>query len=212
MDVTQAVRERFDGRAPEYDDSTMHRELAAAVAGFVSLDGVGSVLDAGTGTGLVLRALATRPEAEGVRLAGIDLSPGMLTVARAALPGAELVEGDATVLPFADRSFDVVTCTTALHLFPDADAALAEWVRVLRPGGRVVTATFVGFEPGKHHRHHGGGDGAQPAPVAPYPMHHDRFDSVARMAAFGAAAALRVLRHTTWTDGNDTVLLAELGR
>ena len=212
MDVTQAVRERFDGRAPEYDDSTMHRELASAVAGFVSLDGVGAVLDAGTGTGLVLRALASCPDGEGVRLAGIDLSPGMLAVARAALPGAELVEGDAAALPFADASFDLVTCSTALHLFPDGDAALAEWVRVLRPGGRVVTATFVGFDPSHHHRHQGAADGAQTPPPATYPMHHDRFDTVERVAAFGATAGLGVRRHTTWTDGNDTVLLVELGR
>jgi ubiquinone/menaquinone biosynthesis C-methylase UbiE len=210
-DVRQAVRDRFDGRAPEYDDSTMHRAVAQAVAGFVALDGVTSVLDVGTGTGLVLRALAARSGGERLRLAGIDLSPGMLAVARGALPDVLLVEGDAAALPFADGEFDVVTCSTALHLFADRDAALAEAVRVLRPGGRVVTATFVGFEPGKHHRHHTPA-GVDPALAAPYPMHHDRYDSVERLAAFGAGAGLAVQRDVTWTDGNDTVLIVELAR
>ncbi|WP_429608163.1 hypothetical protein [Staphylococcus aureus] len=57
-DLLAAVRARFDGRAAEYDESAMHRELAAAVAAFADLDGVRDVLDVATGTGLVLRALA----------------------------------------------------------------------------------------------------------------------------------------------------------
>ncbi|QAY70672.1 class I SAM-dependent methyltransferase [Xylanimonas protaetiae] len=165
MDPTQAVRERFDGRAPEYDDSTMHRALASAVAEFVDLDGVRDVLDAGTGTGLV--------------------------------------EGDATAPPFPDGSFDLVTCVTALHLMPDGDAALAAWVRALRPGGRVVLATFAGFDPAHHHRH-----GATPPA---YPVHHDRYDSVEKVHGVATAAGLRVTRHATWTHGDEGVLLTELG-
>lgn len=205
MDTTSAVRERFDARAPQYDDSTMHRALAAAVAEFVTLDDVHDVLDAATGTGLTLRALRAR--STDLRLAGIDLSPGMLAVARAELPEAELVEGDATVPPFADASFDLVTCVTALHLIPDGDAALAAWARVLRPTGRVVTATFEGFDPAHHHQH-----GATPPPPAAYPMHHDRYDTPEKLSAFAATAGLTVTRRAAWTDGNDRVLLTELGR
>jgi SAM-dependent methyltransferase len=147
-DLLAAVRARFDGRAAEYDRSEMHRELAAAVAEFADLDGVRDVLDVATGTGLVLRALRARDGA--LRLTGIDLSGGMVEVARAELPDAELVEGDATVLPFGDGEFDLVTCATGLHLFPEADAAVAEWVRVLRPGGRAVTATFGEVDLSQH--------------------------------------------------------------
>ncbi|MCL1872259.1 MAG: methyltransferase domain-containing protein [Promicromonosporaceae bacterium] len=203
MDLTQAVRARFDGRAPEYDDSTMHRSLATAVAEFVDLAGVRDVLDAGTGTGLVLRALRSRDPL--LRLAGVDLSPGMLGVARSHLPDVELVEGDATSLPFADASFDVVTCATALHLFPDGDAALRDWLRVLRPGGRVVTATFGEMDPTQHGAAHGG-------TVPPYPTQHDRYDSFEDLETFGAAAGLRLTRRSTWTHGHDAVLLAELRR
>ncbi len=204
MDITSAVRERFDGRAAQYDDSAMHRDLAAAVAGFVTLGPVHDVLDAATGTGLALRALRSR--SADLRLTGIDLSPGMLAVARAALPGAELVEGDATALPFADASFDLVTCVTALHLIDDGDAALAEWVRVLRPAGRVVTATFQGFDPTHHHHR----PGTPPPPT--FPVHHDRYDSLEKLHAFAATAGLAVTRHAPWTDGHDRVLIAELGR
>lgn len=224
-DLLAAVRARFDGRAAEYDESAMHRELAAAVAAFADLDGVRDVLDVATGTGLVLRALASRDGA--LRLTGIDLSGGMLAVARAALPGAELVEADATVLPFGDDAFDLVTCATGVHLFPDADAAIAEWARVLRPGGRVVTATFGEIDPSQH----GGRPGAAVAPdaaragghgaghhgadhhgaePAPYPTHHERFRTPELLAEAVAPAGLHLTRHAWWTHGDDRILLADL--
>lgn len=215
-DLLAAVRARFDGRAAEYDRSAMHRELAAAVADFADLDAVGDVLDVATGTGLVLRALRDRDPV--LRLTGIDLSGGMLEVARAELPDATLTEGDATVLPFGDDTFDLVTCATGLHLFPDADAAVAEWARVLRPGGRVVTATFGDVDLSQHggrpgaavaghagaHRH-----GAEPPP---YPTHHERFRTPELVAEAVAPAGLVVARHAWWTHGDDRVLLAELRR
>jgi ubiquinone/menaquinone biosynthesis C-methylase UbiE len=196
-----AVRARFDGRAAEYDESAMHRGLAGAAAAFARLDDVTDVLDVATGTGLVLRALHERDG--GLRLSGIDLSGGMLQVARAHLPDADLVEADATVLPFADAAFDLITCTTAVHLFPDADAAIAEWVRVLRPGGRVVTATFGELDPAQH-GHHGSA-----APASP--THHERFRTPELLAEAVAPAGLTVRRHAWWTHGHDTILLAESG-
>ncbi|GAA4156335.1 class I SAM-dependent methyltransferase [Leifsonia shinshuensis] len=208
----------------------MHRELAAAVAAFADLDGVHDVLDVATGTGLVLRALASRDRA--LQLTGIDLSGGMLAVARAALPEAELVEADATVLPFGDDAFDLVTCATGVHLFPDADAAIAEWARVLRPGGRVVTATFGEIDPSQHGgrpdgavapgaaraaghgaghpgagRHGAGHHGAEPPP---YPTHHERFRTPELLAAAVAPAGLHLARHAWWTHGDDRILLADL--
>lgn len=195
------VRRRFDDRAPTYDDSAMHRDLAEAVAAFADLGGVESVLDVATGTGLVLRALRQRDEGPGMRMVGLDVSPGMLAVARAALPGAEFVEADATVLPVDSASVDLVTCVTGLQIFPDADAAIREWVRVLRGGGRVVTATFAEFDPGQHR----GG------PVDRF-RRHDRFRTPELLQAAFAPAGLVVRRHETWSHGGDTVLLAEAVR
>jgi ubiquinone/menaquinone biosynthesis C-methylase UbiE len=220
-DLLAAVRARFDGRAGEYDESAMHRGLAAAVAAFAlagpDADGdapnVHHVLDVGTGTGLVLRALRERDPA--LRLTGIDLSNGMLEVARAALPDAVLVQGDATALPFGDGEFDLVTCVTSLHLFPDPGAAIVEWARVLRAGGRAVTATFGVVDLAQH----GGRPGAAVPPAghhgasaSPYPTHHELFRTPELLAEAAAPAGLQVTRHEWWTHGDDRVLLAELRR
>jgi ubiquinone/menaquinone biosynthesis C-methylase UbiE len=93
------------------------------------------VLDAGCGTGYLAAGLRrARPD---VSVTGADLSTGMLDRARAA--GADpLVQADAGRLPFADGAFDVVVARGVLHHLPDVTAALAEWRRVLRPGGAVV--------------------------------------------------------------------------
>jgi ubiquinone/menaquinone biosynthesis C-methylase UbiE len=133
---------RFDGRAATYDESETHRLIANATAEFADVSGVQDVLDAGTGTGLVLRALAPRLS-EPMRLVGVDLSSRMLEVAQAALPNGEFLTGDAAHLPFDDSTFDLVTCATAIHLMPDTQAVLREWTRVLRPSGHIVIATFT---------------------------------------------------------------------
>jgi ubiquinone/menaquinone biosynthesis C-methylase UbiE len=201
--IVDAVRARFDGRAPTYDGSAMHRDLATTVAGFVDLDGVRTLLDVATGTGLVLRALRdVAPDP--LRMIGVDVSPGMLAVARAALPGAVLLEADARRLPVADSSVDLVTCVTGLHLIPDTDRVLAEWARVLRPGGRAVTATFAAFDPTHHHR-----VVAASAPP-PYPVVHDPFRTPEALAATAGSAGFTLGRTTTWTDGHDTLLITEL--
>jgi ubiquinone/menaquinone biosynthesis C-methylase UbiE len=71
---------------------------------------------------------------------GVDLSGGMLGRARAA--GAwPLLQADATRLPLAAGSVDIVVSRGVLHHLPDVPAALAEWRRVLRPGGAVVIAS-----------------------------------------------------------------------
>ncbi|MCK9795481.1 methyltransferase domain-containing protein [Isoptericola sp. 4D.3] len=196
-DVAAAVAAAYDARAATYDESAMHRDLAVTVAGFCALDGVRDVLDVATGTGLVLRALASaagRP----LRLAGVDLSPDMLTVARREAPDATLLRADAAALPLADGSADLVTCVTALQLMPRPDAVLAEWARVLRPGGRAVTATFTGF-------------GRPARPRRDFPVRHDRFATPELLAGLATRAGLRLTRHAAWShhDG-DAFLLAEL--
>lgn len=205
-DVVYAVRARFDARSATYDESAMHRDLADAVAAFATPARDATVLDVATGTGLVLRALRDRHGLEPAHLAGVDVSPGMLAVAREALPGVALVEADARRLPLADSSVDLVTCVTGLHLIPGTDRVLAEWARVLRPGGTVVTATFAEFDPSRHHRE------VVASRTVPYPMQHDPFRSPESLGATVAGAGFVVGRHTTWTDGHDVLLLAELER
>jgi ubiquinone/menaquinone biosynthesis C-methylase UbiE len=193
-DQLDAVRRRFDARAEEYDSSAMHAALAGAVAAFAAPAADGAVLDVGTGTGLVLRAMADRFPAAGLAMSGIDLAPRMLEVARHHLPGADLRTGDATSLPFDDRSFDLVTCVVALHLMSDTQAVVGEWTRVLRPGGRVVTATFMTSDAAAH-----GG---------PNPD-RERFDTMEKVSAVMSVVGLRPGRQEVFRHGDDAILIAE---
>jgi ubiquinone/menaquinone biosynthesis C-methylase UbiE len=111
------------------------------------------MLDIATGTGIVLRLARARHPGLG-RLVGLDLTPGMLEVAREKSVGLdiEFVEGDATALPFEDESFDLVTCQQGLQFFPEPQQALREFRRVLAPGGRLIVACWCEIEtaPGHH--------------------------------------------------------------
>lgn len=99
------------------------------------------VLDLACGTGDVALSLA-----DGQDVAGLDLTPAMLTIARgrAASAGARIpwIAGDMTSLPIADATFDVVTTSYGLRNVPALDQALAEIARVLRPGGLLVSLDF----------------------------------------------------------------------
>ncbi len=90
------------------------------------------VLDCGCGMGFHLLVLAALRD---LRLVGLDPDAGRLEQAQREVPEAELVEGDAQSLPFADESFDKVLMTEVLEHIPDDRRALAEVRRVLRPGG-----------------------------------------------------------------------------
>jgi len=107
------------------------------------------VLDVACGTGVVARMVAGEVEGIG-RVVGLEPSPAMLAVARAesAAEGLDIewVEGSAGAMPFLDGSFDLVTIQQGLQFVPDREEALAEVRRVLRPGGRVVSATWLSLE------------------------------------------------------------------
>jgi ubiquinone/menaquinone biosynthesis C-methylase UbiE len=101
------------------------------------------VLDVGCGTGVLTRRLARWPNVDTV--VGVDIAPSLLDRARAlcdALPNIVFEEGDATALPFAAATFDVVVLDSTLSHLPDAERAIAEAARVLRPNG--VLAVFDG--------------------------------------------------------------------
>ncbi|MGH3432590.1 MAG: methyltransferase domain-containing protein [Thermocrispum sp.] len=102
----------------------------------------GEVLEVAVGTGL---NLAHYPD--GATLTGIDLSELMLAIARdrAGELGREvdLRLGNAHELPFDDAAFDTVVCTFGLCAIPDLDAAVAEMIRVLRPGGRLILVDHI---------------------------------------------------------------------
>lgn len=196
-----AVAAHYDVRAASYDDSAMHRGLAAAVAEFIAEvagDPGGTVVDVGTGTGLVLRAIAARWP--GTRLVGVDLSAEMLAVAGEALPDAELVRADAATLPVEDGAATVVTCVTALHLLAERDESLWEWHRALRPGGRLVTATF-----------RTAGAPERPDLSQDVVRRHEDF-ATPQQVAVALEEGFLLEDHTDWTDGTDTLLICVLRR
>lgn len=93
-------------------------------------------LDLGCGEGRVARDLA----ALGHRVTGIDASPSLIAAAREADASRDYVVGDASSLPFADGTFDVVVAYNSLMDFDDMPGAVREVARVLGRGGRFCLA------------------------------------------------------------------------
>jgi ubiquinone/menaquinone biosynthesis C-methylase UbiE len=157
--VKQQVAAHWNRRAAHFDEDFGHSirtpaERAAwdrifdlVLAGRSDLD----ALDAGCGTGFVSFELAAR----GHRVTGVDFAPAMLAEARQkaaqqAIP-IQFEQGDVEQLRFATGSFDLVISRHLLWTLPHPEAAIDEWVRVLRPGGRlaVIDGQFnPGFLPG----------------------------------------------------------------
>jgi ubiquinone/menaquinone biosynthesis C-methylase UbiE len=100
------------------------------------------ILDIACGTGIVARVAGERLGRDAL-IAGIDISPEMLAVAREVAPGIDWREGDAVSLPLRDgEAFDVVVCQQGLQFMPDKAAAVREMRRALAPGGRLAVATW----------------------------------------------------------------------
>jgi ubiquinone/menaquinone biosynthesis C-methylase UbiE len=93
-------------------------------------------LDVGCGTGVVTRELVNRVQPSG-SVVGIEPRPELLSRAVELVPDAEFRLGDALALPADTAEFDVVVCVTVLEHMPDAERAIPELIRVIRPGGRV---------------------------------------------------------------------------
>lgn len=104
-----------------------------------------ALLDVACGTGVVARAVADLLGGDG-RVVGLDLNPTMLAVASRVRPDLEWRQGDAAGLPFAEETFDVVTCQASLMFFPSPVTALREMARVSRADGAVVVLVPGRFE------------------------------------------------------------------
>lgn len=132
----------FDGAARYYDQVCGVGSLGSGqfyrrwVLGRSGLRQGMRLLDVATGTGLVARA-ATRILGDPRAVVGLDPSRGMLAEARKALP-APLVQGTMEALPFGGERFDFVSMGYALRHAADLRVVLREFLRVLKPGGRLV--------------------------------------------------------------------------
>lgn len=134
----------WDTSAARYDRmvAPLEKRFMAASRRWIGERAVGEVLEVAAGTGLNLPHLPAD-----VTFTGTDLSGPMLDAARskarAAGRQARWLEADAEALPFDDGSFDSVISTFAMCGFADYERALAEIVRVVRPGGRILLADHV---------------------------------------------------------------------
>jgi ubiquinone/menaquinone biosynthesis C-methylase UbiE len=136
--------ESFGGNAAE----NYERYFVPAIGGPVARDLIQvaalrpgeRVLDVACGTGVVTR-LAAEQVGDAGSVAGSDINPGMLAVARASVPpdtSIRFYETAAEAMPLPDNAFDVVLCQMGLQFFSNKPAALREMARVLAPGGRLV--------------------------------------------------------------------------
>jgi ubiquinone/menaquinone biosynthesis C-methylase UbiE len=138
---------KFSSGWRKWDDFTMNwlKLMGEEMIRALRLKETDTVLDLAAGTG-----------EPGLSIAGVvrhgkvvitDLSEGMLEVARdnAALKGLTNIETlacDVCELPFADATFDAVSCRLGFMFFPDMEMAAREMMRVLKPGGRMATAVW----------------------------------------------------------------------
>ena len=104
------------------------------------------ILDVATGTGDV--AIMTWKYLQPEKIIGIDISEGMLRLGREKIAKAllsndiELKQGDSEAISFPDRTFDAVTVAFGVRNFQNLEKGLAEMLRVLKPGGKVVILEF----------------------------------------------------------------------
>jgi SAM-dependent methyltransferase len=147
----RTTREAYDTVAAEYaehfrgalDRMPQDRAILGAFAELVRADG--PVLDVGCGPGQALAHLRTR----GVKVFGVDLSPGMVDVARWANPGVRIDVGSMTALDRPDGALGgLVAWYSIIHIPPEElPAVFAEFHRVLVPRGHLLLAFQVGDEP-----------------------------------------------------------------
>ncbi len=141
----EAVRSYWDAEAARFDEAPDHglrdprvRDAWDRLLREHLPQPAADVLDLGCGTGTLTVLLAEA----GHRVHGVDIAPAMVAAVAAKLAAAGVpatVEvGDASHPPGRPATFDVVLTRHVLWALPDPSAALARWVRLLRPGGRLV--------------------------------------------------------------------------
>lgn len=128
------------GRFGSWLNSYLNRPSYRLMAAALDLEPEDALLDVACGWGEFLVVYGTQAR----RVAGIDVSEEKATLARARLADriasgtAEVVRGDAATLPWEEGTFSAVVCMDAFTFFPDPERVLAEVLRVLRPGGRML--------------------------------------------------------------------------
>lgn len=142
----EEVRKEYDAEAHSYDEKWGHYVEATVgetwerMKSFVRNDQEFSVLDVGCGTGALFHRMS-QEKIQDVTMIGVDISEGMLAVARTKAPQARFVLGSASYDGMSDvrnDSVDLVVSVNSFHFWPDPVAGLVEIREKLKPGGLVV--------------------------------------------------------------------------
>ncbi len=120
-------------------------ELTGRAVEFCSFPAGARLLDVGCGSGVTVDFLRNR---HGLEATGVDISSRLLREGKSHDATLPLIRGNAERLPHGDASFDGILCECVLSLVNDAEGALAEFHRVLRPGGRLILSDVYPREPG----------------------------------------------------------------
>lgn len=148
MPKKEGIQNMFDGIAADYDklnhilslniDKIWRRKAVRCLVGDKP---DAKVLDVACGTGDFTIAIAKKLNKDG-EVTGIDISEEMMRVGREKIArlgiNAELISGDCEDLPFADNTFDRISVGFGVRNFEHIDLGLAQMLRVLKPGGRLV--------------------------------------------------------------------------
>ncbi|MGV0838026.1 class I SAM-dependent methyltransferase [Mycolicibacterium thermoresistibile] len=130
--------------APLYDLPVLQRQVYQPpqdqIVALLADHGARRIADVGCGTGILADRI--KRELDPAAAYGVDMSEGMLEQARARSSAVQWLRGPAEQLPFDDGALEAVVSTSAFHFF-DQPAALAEFHRVLVPGGVAAVATFA---------------------------------------------------------------------
>ncbi len=143
------TQRQFGRQAQSYADSSLHArgDTLQTIVDLAEPRGREAVLDVGTGAGFTAFSLASAT----ALVVATDISPEMLETARRlagerSLDNLQWSLAAAEALPFGDGVFDLLTCRFASHHFQDMQAAMSEFARVIRAGGRVVLCDVVAPE------------------------------------------------------------------
>ncbi len=147
----KATWNKFSAGWKQWDDMTMDflKPTGDAIIQMMNLEDTDVVLDVAAGTGEPGLSIASKLKNGKVVIT--DLADDMLIVAREKaakkeIKNVEFTACDVSELPFADNSFDAVSCRFGFMFFPDMFLAAKEMMRVLKPGGQIVTSIWQGPE------------------------------------------------------------------
>lgn len=146
VSLKQDSQNYFSWLASQYDDENVYRMCKddyPDILAELEREPVTDVLDCGCGTGAFLALLRkAHPE---LNLHGIDLAEPMIEAARAHdLANVSFIVGDCEALPYANASFDVITCSHSFHHYPNPQRFFDAAFRILRPGGRLILRDNTG--------------------------------------------------------------------